>query len=65
MLETDAAHSVAGWATRMLDALESVKRNRLLCRDVYYRVPGIAEWEFPGTEIARAGIDTDSIRYIV
>ncbi|MBR0513065.1 MAG: hypothetical protein IJK06_02300 [Clostridia bacterium] len=34
VLETDAAHSAAGWATRMLDVLESVKRNRLLCRVV-------------------------------
>ena len=34
VLETDAAHSASGWATRMLDVLESVKRNRLLCRVV-------------------------------
>ena len=34
VLETDAAHSAAGWAARMLDVLESVKRNRLLCRVV-------------------------------
>ena len=34
VLETDAAHSAAGWATRMLDVLEFVKRNRLLCRVV-------------------------------
>ena len=32
VLETDAAHSAAGWSARMLDILESVKRNRLLCR---------------------------------
>ena len=34
VLETDAAHSAAGWAARMLDVLESVKRKRLLCRVV-------------------------------
>ena len=34
VLETDTAHSAAGWAARMLDVLESVKRNRLLCRVV-------------------------------
>ena len=34
VVETDAAHSAAGWASRMLDILESVKRNRLLCRVV-------------------------------
>ena len=34
VLETDAAHSAAGWATRMLDILASVKRQRLLCKVV-------------------------------
>ena len=34
VVETDAAHSAAGLASRMLDILESVKRNRLLCRVV-------------------------------
>ena len=34
VIETDAAHSAAGWAARMLDILYSVKRNRLLCRVV-------------------------------
>ncbi len=34
VIETDAAHSAAGWAARMLDILESVKRKRLLCRVV-------------------------------
>ena len=32
VLETDAAHAAAGWAVRILDVLESVKHNRLLCR---------------------------------
>ena len=34
VLETDAAHSAAGWAARMLDVLASVKRQRLLCKVV-------------------------------
>ena len=34
VLETDAAHSAAGWAARMLDILSAVKRDRLLCRVV-------------------------------
>ena len=34
VVETDAAHSAAGWAARMLDVLSAVKRNRLLCRVV-------------------------------
>ncbi len=34
VLETDAAHSAAGWAARMLDILYSVKRDRLLCKVV-------------------------------
>ena len=34
VLETDAAHSAAGWSARMLDILSSVKRDRLLCRVV-------------------------------
>ncbi len=34
VVETDAAHSAAGWARRMLDVLSSVKRQRLLCRVV-------------------------------
>ena len=34
VLETDAAHFAAGWATRMLDILYTVKRDRLLCRVV-------------------------------
>ena len=34
LVETDAAHSAAGWAERMLDVLASVKRQRLLCRVV-------------------------------
>ncbi len=34
VLETDAAYSAAGWSARMLDILESVKRNRLLCKVV-------------------------------
>lgn len=34
VIETDAAHSAAGWAERMLDILFSIKRNRLLCRVV-------------------------------
>ncbi len=32
VIETDAAHSAAGWASRMLDVLASVKQRRLLCR---------------------------------
>ena len=34
VLETDAAHSAAGWSARMLDILYTVKRDRLLCRVV-------------------------------
>ncbi len=34
VLETDAAHSAAGWSARMLDILHAVKRDRLLCRVV-------------------------------
>ena len=34
VIETDAAHSAAGWSARMLDILSSVKRDRLLCRVV-------------------------------
>ena len=34
VLETDAAHSAAGWAARMLDILSAVRRDRLLCRVV-------------------------------
>lgn len=34
VIETDAAHSAAGWAARMLDVLSAVKRDRLLCRVV-------------------------------
>ncbi len=34
VVETDAVHSAAGWARRMLDVLSSVKRQRLLCRVV-------------------------------
>ncbi len=34
VIETDAAHAAAGWASRMLDVLSNLKRNRLLCRVV-------------------------------
>ena len=34
VLETDTAHSAAGWAARMLDILYTVKRDRLLCKVV-------------------------------
>ena len=34
VIETDAAHSAAGWASRMLDVLEAIKRNRYLCKVV-------------------------------
>ena len=34
VVETDAAHSAQGWAARMLDVLEGVKRGRRLCRVV-------------------------------
>ena len=34
VIETDAAHSAAGCAARMLDFLSAVKRDRLLCRVV-------------------------------
>ena len=34
VIETDAAHSTAGCASRMLDLLSAVKRDRLLCRVV-------------------------------
>ena len=34
VVETDAAHSAAGWAARMLDILATVKRDRLLCKVV-------------------------------
>ena len=34
VIETDAAHSAAGWAARMLDILAVIKRDRLLCRIV-------------------------------
>ena len=34
VVETDAAHSAQGWAARMLDVLEAVKRGRRLCRVV-------------------------------
>ena len=33
VLETDAAHS-AGWSARMLEAMASLKKNRILCRVV-------------------------------
>ena len=34
VIETDAAHSAAGWSARMLDILSTVRRDRLLCRVV-------------------------------
>ena len=51
VLESDIGHA-AGWATRMMQAMESIKRNRVLCTVVTsaFALSGMLLSEFTATE---------------